>query len=215
MDGGEGDDFLDGGEGDDRLVGGAGQDELEGGPGADEAYAGDGDDVGLFSPGESSGGQDFYDGGKGSDTLKLSVPQALLVDVAVLAELRAFASFVSSHADPSRDDGDSFVLVRLGVTAANWEKVEVNGGGVPSAGRSVPVSIDPGAPDGGDGTPERPFNSWQQVIWEAGGLYLQKAGTVAEGGLHIAIAGTPEKPIVLSAYGLDPTQPERLSSTAA
>jgi glucose/arabinose dehydrogenase len=66
LQGGAGADRLVGGNGDDRLLGGAGNDILRGGTGTDSLDAGDGADLLTWGAG------DFFNGGSGSDRLKLS-----------------------------------------------------------------------------------------------------------------------------------------------
>ncbi|ARO33654.1 hemolysin-type calcium-binding domain-containing protein (plasmid) [Rhizobium sp. NXC14] len=68
----DGNDQLDGGKGNDALYGAGGNDYLSGGDGIDQLYGGTGDDY-LFDS-SSSGGEagvpdDYFDGGKGDDTI--------------------------------------------------------------------------------------------------------------------------------------------------
>jgi serralysin len=66
--GNAGNDRLVGGGGKDWLNGGAGNDRLIGGGGDDRAYGGGGDDVFVYRPGY---GNDYFDGGSGTDTIRL------------------------------------------------------------------------------------------------------------------------------------------------
>jgi hypothetical protein len=61
------------------------------------------------------------------------------------------------------------------------------------------VYIDPGSTASGqpDGSRQRPFTSWQQVKFQAGNEYLQKAGTVATSIAEIR----PTSKVVLGTYG--------------
>ncbi|SPF79829.1 M10 family metallopeptidase C-terminal domain-containing protein [Pseudoprimorskyibacter insulae] len=72
VNGGDGDDNLAGGDGDDVVAGGAGNDTLNGGKGVDVVSGEDGDDVltALLSEGTWDG--DFFFGGDGVDTLRLT-----------------------------------------------------------------------------------------------------------------------------------------------
>ncbi|MBY3378945.1 calcium-binding protein [Rhizobium laguerreae] len=68
----DGNDQLDGGKGNDALYGAGGNDYLSGGDGIDQLYGGTGDDY-LFDS-SSSGGEagvpdDYFDGGRGDDTI--------------------------------------------------------------------------------------------------------------------------------------------------
>jgi parallel beta-helix repeat protein len=62
------------------------------------------------------------------------------------------------------------------------------------------VFIDPTAAPGGDGSAQAPFASWQQVTFEPGNAYLQRAGTTAQG-FVVTTGGTAEAPIVIGSYG--------------
>jgi len=64
--GNDGADWATGGDGADTIFGGDGDDTLAGGDGVDEIYAGAGNDVIVAGVG---GGDDFYDGGTGIDTI--------------------------------------------------------------------------------------------------------------------------------------------------
>ncbi len=61
--------YLDGGPGDDLLVDGAARGALRPGPGRDTVAAGEGDDIVVDDDAER--GADRFDGGRGTDTLKL------------------------------------------------------------------------------------------------------------------------------------------------
>ena len=56
--------------------------------------------------------------------------------------------------------------------------------------------IDPTATAGGNGTLQKPFNSWSKVSWQAGSTYLQKAGTIYTG--TVLVLGSNDK---ISSYG--------------
>ncbi len=71
-------------------------------------------------------------------------------------------------------------------------------GGDPTTGPVV--HVDPTADWGGDGSFERPFKSWYDVTFEAGGVYLQRGGTVTNS-LTITGQGTADAPITIMSYG--------------
>lgn len=62
------------------------------------------------------------------------------------------------------------------------------------------VFIDPTVADGGDGSEGSPFDSWADVTFEAGTLYLQRGGTTATGFI-VNGQGTADAPIVIGSYG--------------
>lgn len=66
--GGKGNDTVDGGNGNDLLLGGKGEDRISGGQGNDRLYGGAGDDI----LSDNLGGNNYINGGRGSDTLNLN-----------------------------------------------------------------------------------------------------------------------------------------------
>jgi VCBS repeat-containing protein len=76
--GGNGNDTLYGGTGNDLLDGGNGDDVLDGGAGSDIILAGNGNDTANYTVSENKGSSDYYDGGKGFDTLQLTMTTAEL-----------------------------------------------------------------------------------------------------------------------------------------
>jgi hypothetical protein len=119
--GDQGDDFVFGGLGNDVLFGGKGNDQLDGGAGRDVVLAGKGDDFANYTASENQGACDFYDGGKGFDTLQLTLTSAEAK--AAEAEIEAFKAFLT-------DGGKAFHFESLGLTVRNFEdlKVETVGG---------------------------------------------------------------------------------------
>jgi VCBS repeat-containing protein len=126
--GGKGDDRLFGGAGDDHLFGGKGNDLLDGGAGNDKVLGGDGDDVANFTLSENLGALDVYDGGKGFDTLQLTLTSAELL--AVQPEIDAFKAFLA-------DGGKFFHFESLGLSVRNFEDLKVETVG----GNAAPVAV--------------------------------------------------------------------------
>lgn len=62
------------------------------------------------------------------------------------------------------------------------------------------VHVDPTAADGGDGSLGSPFDSWADVVFEPGGIYLQRAGTTAPG-FTVTVTATADAPVVIGTYG--------------
>ncbi len=88
LEGTDGDDVLIGELGVDIMLGGSGDDVLIGGPehfnpqNRDRAFGGNGDDVFIWSPGD---GSDFFDGGRGKDTVVFGLILQKEGDIPVLA----------------------------------------------------------------------------------------------------------------------------------
>ncbi|MEO8652498.1 MAG: right-handed parallel beta-helix repeat-containing protein [Ramlibacter sp.] len=199
--GGAGNDVLQGGAGNDQLSGSDGDDTLDGGDGADSVYAGVGDDVLLYSSSQTAlgGARDLYDGGSGVDTLRITLTDAQLNDRILQGEIDNLASFVGGHLDPASSSGALYSLGSLNLDVRNVELVEVNGV-LRSPGRPT-FYIDPGSADGGNGSLLHPFNSWQDVNWQPGANYLQKAGTSITESFSVTAQGTAENPIMIGSYG--------------
>jgi VCBS repeat-containing protein len=92
--GGNGSDTLDGGDGNDLLDGGNGNDTLDGGAGSDLLLAGNGSDTLNYTLSENTGEFDYYDGGKGFDTLQLTLTSAELE--LAQADIDAFYAFLET-----------------------------------------------------------------------------------------------------------------------
>lgn len=200
-DGGPGHDVVEGGPGSDELAGSEGNDTLDGGEGPDRVYAGVGDDVLLYDAAQpaTGGARDLYDGGSGVDTLRIALSDAQLNDRFLQAEIDNLASFAGGHLDPASSSGALYSLGSLNLDVRNIELVEVNGV-LRSPGRPT-FYIDPDAVEGGNGSLLHPFNSWQDVNWQAGADYLQKAGTSITDSFTVTAQGTAASPITIGSYG--------------
>ncbi|MEQ8498820.1 MAG: hypothetical protein RIB84_05455, partial [Sneathiellaceae bacterium] len=119
--GGAGNDSIAGGAGDDSLSGGAGNDTLAGGGDADTVRGGDGDDTAIVSPGSDSA---VYDGGRGTDTLRLQLTAAQFDDDGTIEVLQALKQFIAENSDAGSDTGDGFEADGLG-RFSNWEGLEL------------------------------------------------------------------------------------------
>lgn len=98
---------------------------------------------------------------------------------------------------------DTVSLPLLDDPPATPEDVLVPGTDAPAAAPVIQrvVFIDPTAPDGGDGTEAAPFDTWWDVTFEPGTLYVQRAGTVASG-FVVSGQGTADAPILIGTYGV-------------
>lgn len=61
--------------------------------------------------------------------------------------------------------------------------------------------ISPGAASGGDGSIDRPFNSWSIGGLRPGNTYLQRAGTTYQGVINVDQPGSAFAPIQIGTYG--------------
>jgi VCBS repeat-containing protein len=149
--GGRGDDSLQGGGGDDVLYGdGKGKgwawgwdkcvwwnphseydDILDGGAGNDKVYGGRGDDVLLYSMAGNLGAgfadigtHDFYDGGSGFDTLRLSLTYGEFDLASVKEDIAAFNAFLEDQGKPHRGHDKTFEFKSFDLVVRDIEKLE-------------------------------------------------------------------------------------------
>ncbi|MFM2130295.1 MAG: hypothetical protein RL477_1841, partial [Pseudomonadota bacterium] len=145
--GGEGNDTLAGGAGDDIVLGGAGNDVLygdnaggsgsgasasgsgatfndylNGGAGSDALYAGLGNDVAVFNMQDNLGATDSYDGGRGTDTLRLELTYGEYADAGVQADLAGYSAFLAANSNPNTDSGAAYhFTAHSNLSAADFE----------------------------------------------------------------------------------------------
>ena len=139
----KGNDDLFGDEGNDWLIGGRGNDLLDGGPGHDKAFGGRGDDDFIYSAAENAsndgfGPGDFYDGGKGHDTLHLILTAEEMADPAVKADLAAFEDFLAEHPGGCGSHGAIFKFSSFDLAVRNFEELETEVSGTPPSGNNTP-----------------------------------------------------------------------------
>ncbi len=135
LDGGKGNDFLDGGKGNDFLDGGKGRDFVDGGAGNDIVMAGKGNDVANYTLAENLGAHDVYDGGKGIDTLRLTLTTAE-ADLAK-DDIAAFRAFLVHNENPHSDGGKTFQFTSFDLDVRNFEALEI----VTIGGNTAPVAV--------------------------------------------------------------------------
>lgn len=128
----QGNDWIDGGAGNDLVFGGKGNDQIDGGAGSDKVFGGKGDDLLNYTRSENVGAHDFYDGGKGTDTLQLTLtPEE---KAAAQEEIDAFLALLVGNADSHCGDGRTFHFQSLDLDVRNFEALEivtVGGGNTP------------------------------------------------------------------------------------
>ncbi len=151
IEGGKGNDTINGDAGNDHIHGGSGDDVLAGGAGNDKVEGGKGNDVLIYDAALNVGAHDVYDGGSGTDTLRLVLTAEQANDPAIQAEIAAFQAFLANgghghgndhgHGDDhGHDDGPdgAFVFHTLGLTVKNIETLDVV---VPNS-NAAPVAAD-------------------------------------------------------------------------
>ena len=133
------DDYLDGGTGDDILFGNRGDDILIGGAGSDWVFGGKGDDVARYTLSDNLDATDYYDGGKGFDTLEILLTFGQAGQADVQADLQAFADFLAVHSNPRSARGPVFEFESFDLSARNFEAFEVL---VEGAENTAPDAVD-------------------------------------------------------------------------
>jgi VCBS repeat-containing protein len=138
--GGRGDDILQGTAGRDVLLGDGvhwgwsrcwwqpgrgGNDTLDGGAGSDVVLAGRGNDVANYTLAENRGASDYYDGGKGVDTLRLTLTHAELQLASVQQDIAAFEAFLDRRANPHGEHGKVFHFRSFELDVRNFEALEI------------------------------------------------------------------------------------------
>jgi VCBS repeat-containing protein len=153
----KGADVLEGGAGNDILLGdglhwswnhcywsrpkGGYDDYLDGGAGSDRVIAGRGNDVANYTLAENTRAHDVYDGGKGFDTLRLTLTHAELQLASVQRDIAAFEAFLARKANPFGDHGRTFEFKSFNLDVRNFEALEILiiGGETPPA-NAAPVA---------------------------------------------------------------------------
>ena len=128
----------------DYLDGGAGDDILDGNLGADIVYGNDGNDIGEFVVGEY-GGLDRYDGGTGTDTLRLFLTSDQYADAAIQAEIQALQSFIAANSDATTDAGATMTFTLLDLEVQDWEDLEIFVDGKPLTDNELVDAVDDSA----------------------------------------------------------------------
>ena len=153
-------DVLEGGAGNDILVGddvhwswnhcywgksrGSHDDYLDGGAGSDVLLAGRGNDVANYALSENLQSHDVYDGGKGFDTLQLTLTHAELQLASVQEDIAAFEAFLARKANPYGDSGRTFHFQSFDLDVRDFEalKIQVIGGNTAPVARNDSYSLE-------------------------------------------------------------------------
>ncbi|RTL61589.1 MAG: tandem-95 repeat protein [Hyphomicrobiales bacterium] len=142
-----GNDQIKTGGGNDFIDSGAGDDVLDAGGGSDTVFAGAGNDVFIHRIGENAGARDYYDGGTGTDTLRLVLTEAEWASASVRADITAFLNNLASATNQSLAGcglSTPFTFSSTNLTVVNIEKLEVYVAGVKIdlSNRTVKASAD-------------------------------------------------------------------------
>ena len=152
----DGDDVVIGSRGRDTIEGDDGDDTLDGGAGSDKVYAGDDDDVVIHRASENQDSRDYYDGGRGTDTLRLVVTREVFESEAFQADLARYEDFLSENSKPWSNCGRSFEFETMDLKVRNFERVEVvledeePGDNTPPVAQDDSFAVDEGSTMTGD-----------------------------------------------------------------
>ena len=103
--------------------------------------------------------------------------------------------------DPtSTTQTDIIVIADDPIVTAPADVLVLDGAAPAAAAVTRVIFIDPTVADGGDGSEGSPFDSWADVTFEAGTIYLQRGGTTSAG-FTISGQGAADAPIVIGSYG--------------
>jgi VCBS repeat-containing protein len=156
----KGADVIEGGAGNDTLIGddahwgwhhcmwwkprGSFDDYLDGGAGSDYVLAGRGNDIANYTLADNSRAHDVYDGGRGFDTLRLTLTHAELQLASVQEDIAAFEAFLARKANPNSDHGRTFEFKSFNLDVRNFEALEIQvvGGNTAPVARNDAYSLD-------------------------------------------------------------------------
>lgn len=100
-------------------------DYLDGGAGNDKLFAQQGDDVANYTMSENLGASDDYDGGKGTDTLNLTLTYGEAADSGVQQDISDYQAFLAANANPNTDNGPTFEFSAFDLDATDFEDLKV------------------------------------------------------------------------------------------
>jgi VCBS repeat-containing protein len=120
----QGNDLLIGNGGNDKLHGGKGKDILDGGSGSDKLDGSHDNDLLIYRMGQNTGARDYYDGGRGTDTLRLEFASSEWQQAGVRSDV---ARFLDSLDDCRNGGWFEFKAFNLKVTDIERLEVWVDG----------------------------------------------------------------------------------------
>ena len=124
LSGGNGADTINGGSGSDLISGDNGNDTLDGGAGSDIVLGGNGNDTLIYRASDNVNAEDLYDGGSGTDTLRLIVTQELANSAAFQNDIAKLQAKLA-HGSASY----SFSSIDLVVTSIERLQIVIEAGG--------------------------------------------------------------------------------------
>ena len=128
---GNGRDSIDGGDGRDLIFAGRGSDTIQAGAGSDLAFGGNGADLFVHVVADSDPwDEDYYDGGRGPDTLQLVLTQSEHEALRLTGEIDAFQNWLDTGAM------GSFTFASLGLTVHDIERLVLT---IVDTGNSAPA----------------------------------------------------------------------------
>ena len=122
---GNGNNTISSGAGNDVIHTGNGNDTVNAGAGNDQVSLSGGNDVFIYNMTENLGSHDSADGGKGTDTVQLQLTQQQFNSAAVQADLTAYHTFLTAHANPNTDNGATFHFTAFDLSVSDFEHVNV------------------------------------------------------------------------------------------
>jgi len=144
----DGNDTLSGIAGNDVLAGGRGNDTLISTSGSDYLDAGDGNDLFLYLKSDVTVTTATYTvGGRGLDTLEISLTADQFADAAVQNDIFLYQNFLATHADTATLHGISFTFGSLGLTAMDIEVFSLKVDNVQIVNLTPPTNLMPEAQD--------------------------------------------------------------------
>ena len=119
LNGGAGNDTMNGGAGNDIVIGDDGNDTLDGGADNDIVTGLDGNDILIYRISENSGDSDLYDGGSGTDKLRIFATAAQQASSAFQKDIALLQSQIA------RNGSANTTLKSVGLTVTSIEQVEI------------------------------------------------------------------------------------------
>ena len=119
LSGGAGSDTLNGGTGNDTLNGGSGNDTLDGGSGSDTVSGGDGNDILVYTITENAGATDVYDGGAGTDKLRIYATAAQQASSDFQKDIALLQAQIAQKGSATAS------LKSIGLKVASIEQIEI------------------------------------------------------------------------------------------
>jgi VCBS repeat-containing protein len=122
---GNGNNTVSGGAGNDVIKTANGNDFIDAGAGNDQVFAGSGNDIVVYNAPENVGATDAFNGGKGTDTLRIELTHAEFASAAVQADLAAYSTFLAQHANSNSDNGATFQFHAFDLSVSNFETLNI------------------------------------------------------------------------------------------